>query len=97
MSDILSQKSAIYHKAYFHWGELNRWDKTIEEMGELQQAIIKQRYHPSQENQHHLIEELADVTILVEQMRAIIIENGMGAVLAEYDEKKLAKLAGKLP
>ena len=43
----------------------------IEEMGELIQALVKYRRNPCEETRKNIIEEIADVQIMIEQLKLI--------------------------
>lgn len=46
-------------------------DVAIEEMAELQKAIIKHRRYAGEETMAEIIDELADVEIMIEQLKII--------------------------
>ena len=59
-------------RAIDKWGAETQTDKAIEEIGELLQAIMKHRHKPYSEERHaNLLEEIADVEIVLEQLRRI--------------------------
>ena len=61
----------IYKKALEKWGFENQRDKAIEEMSELTKAFIKERQYPSVKKTIDVVQEIADVEILMGQMRLI--------------------------
>lgn len=61
-------KTEIYEKTLIAWGMTSQMDMLIEECAELIQAVQKLKRCPTLEN---VIEELADVEIMCEQMRFI--------------------------
>ncbi len=58
-------------QALDHFGELNQLDKAQEELGELITALARWRADRSVENSIAVIDEIADVTIVTDQLREI--------------------------
>lgn len=54
-----------------HYGTLNQKLIAIEEMAELQKAIVKDIRQNSKENTDAVIEEIADVQVMLEQLKMI--------------------------
>lgn len=54
-----------------HYGTLNQKLIAIEEMAELQKAIVKTIRQNSKENTEAIIEEIADVQVMLEQLKII--------------------------
>lgn len=54
-----------------HYGTLNQKLIAIEEMAELQKAIVKHIRQESEENINSAIEEIADVQVMLEQLKMI--------------------------
>lgn len=54
-----------------HYGTLNQKLIAIEEMAELQKAIVKDIRQNSKENTDAVIEEVADVQVMLEQLKMI--------------------------
>ena len=52
-----------------HYGELNQHDKAIEECNELAVAIKDYMKLPTAENRFRMIDEMADVTVMLEQLK----------------------------
>lgn len=63
---MTDEQKAKCHEIADHYGEEHQMLKAVEEMAELTQAIIKYLDDPAEWNA--LIEELADVLIMVEQL-----------------------------
>ena len=63
----VSNKS-VYIEAITTYGEIPQIDVAIEEMAELTQAISKYRRYKDTEDFLNLVEELADVNIVLEQV-----------------------------
>lgn len=53
------------------YGTKHQQDIAIEEMSELQKAIIKCRRNPSKETFNNVVEEIADVQVMLEQLKLI--------------------------
>lgn len=82
-------------EAVRQFGRLSQIIKSLEEMGELAQALAKWlNGAPEWDN---IIEEIADVGIMLEQLDYIVRESHMGTVsLDEMKQRKIARLAGML-
>lgn len=57
--------------AIMELGVRSQTDKAIEEMSELIKALLKYRRQPDHFNRDHVIEEMADVGIMLDQLRMI--------------------------
>ena len=53
------------------YGIKHQEDKAIEELAELQKAILKHREHNNCETEKSVIDEIADVSIMLEQLKII--------------------------
>jgi NTP pyrophosphatase (non-canonical NTP hydrolase) len=62
----------IFKAAIEKFGEKNQQDMCIEECAELIQAINKWRRKPCAFTFHNLLEEIADVEIMLAQLKLII-------------------------
>ena len=85
-----SQKKALYAEALAHYGLNSQIFMVFEEMGELQDALAK--YIRGRGTTEAVITELADVSIMVEQMAQLF---GVEDFRAEK-ERKLNRLASRL-
>ena len=85
------QSSEIYQKALDKWGTNFQIIMVMEEMSELQKALIK--HIRGKGNRSDIIEELADVDIMLEQMK--IAFNCAEDVMIVKSEK-LSRLEGLL-
>ena len=74
-----SNNKTIYKKAIETYGEIPQIDVAIEEMAELTQALSKYK----RGKQHNVEEEIADVSIMLEQLKII------------FDNKKVKKIKNK--
>lgn len=80
----------VLSRAIAHWGADTQTDKAIEEMGELMQAIMKYRHKGhSQERLTSLLEEIADVEIMLTQLKTIYDKH---CVIPAIKERKLNRL-----
>lgn len=68
----LEKRKELYQKALKLWGPTAQVFMLMEEIGELMQAVSKYYRKPSAENKEHLAEEIADVEIMLEQMRVVL-------------------------
>lgn len=88
----------IIAAAVKHYGIKNQLLKTVEELSELQRAIVRTLIdsnvndEPDMELFENLIEETADVRIMVTQMMLIL---GVDVVTAE-ENRKLRRLAERM-
>jgi NTP pyrophosphatase (non-canonical NTP hydrolase) len=62
----------VYRKAIDTWGETAQLDQTIEELAELIQAINK---YKRTKNIEPMLEEIADVEIMISQMKYLLTCN----------------------
>ena len=85
-------KIKLYKKAVKTWGYASQLLMAVEEMAELTQAIshlLRDRNYAKSE----IIEELADVEVMCEQLRVIIDKNDK---IDKIKEEKLARLSEML-
>ena len=74
-----------------HYGEENQIDKTIEEMSELTQALIKYKHCGGDLFKEKVIEEIADVEIMLDQIKYLLKITDKSMISA-----KMYKLARRL-
>ena len=93
------ERIEVYNKATELWGEVAQYDQCIEEMGELIVAINKYKrkvlYKEYKENKkiiENLVEEIADVSMCLEQMRYFFRDYNIDEVL----DKKMQKFIGQI-
>ena len=86
-------KQELYKKAITQWGATNQMDMVVEECAELIQAINKVKRDGSIDNEAKLCGEIADVEIMIEQLRLIINKNEHIEQIKEY---KLMRLNDRL-
>lgn len=88
----IEDREAIYCRAIAHYGAERQIIKAIEEIGELLEEIA--RYKGGAANQWELMDEIADVTIMLEQMR--LIAEIDPAELESRIAYKLGRLTGRM-
>ena len=81
---------SIYKQAIDKFGSGKQFIKAVEELAELQQAIIKKFLNPDVENDN-LFEEIADVEIMLSQIK---IMYDCHDIIETVKEKKLKRLKG---
>ncbi|MDO8609574.1 MAG: hypothetical protein Q7R95_03420 [bacterium] len=74
------------------WSKSNQEDMVIEEMSELTKAILKQRRKPSIENNNKILEEIADVDLMIDQMKYIY--RRYKPEIYKIKQKKIDRLKG---
>lgn len=77
------QRAQVYDKALLHYGKEGQLVVALEELSECQKEICKVMRGDG--NLEHLAEEIADATIMLEQVRLIFDLNEM--VSREVDRK----------
>ena len=82
----------IMCRAVFEHGGLQQEDVAIEELAELQHAIIKHRRYGTPETRQHIIEEVADVSIMLYQLLLIHGFTGLDAITNAKLQRLLARL-----
>ena len=81
----------VYTNALIRYGDRKQMVKCVEELAECQQAICK--IILGGENFDHLAEEVADATIMLEQMRLMFNINDR---VCEYMDEKVLRLDRRL-
>lgn len=79
----------LYAKAITSYGKQGQTDVAMEEMGELIQALIKYRRKENQENLEHIREEIADVQIMIDQLKIIYDwhDESISKIMAEKKQR----------
>ena len=95
MNTLFEKHRKTMFEAISKWGENKQTDMLHEEIGELLQAINKHKRKNSLENRENLLEEIADVEIMLEQLKLIVAGSAHSAV-EDYKERKLERLREKL-
>lgn len=82
------ERKEIYDKAIRKWGGLSQFNKVIEETGEFLQALSELT-----DDKDHLAEEIADLSIMLEQVEHICdIEEDV----EQYKEFKINRLKDRV-
>lgn len=96
----LDERKELYNKAYHNYGKINQTIKAIEEMSELQKELSKavQRMFENKtiENISQIVEELADVEIMVEQLQFNFLEGKHDNKIEYVKQFKLNRLKDRL-
>ena len=97
MEDIMltkEQRLQVYEQATSLWGVIAQYDQCIEEMGELIVAINKYKrkclygeYKNDEKIINNLIEEIADVSICLEQMQYFFKDKNIDEVIEQKMQK----------
>lgn len=86
------EQKAVLEKAIRHYGFDSQADIAIEEMSELTKAIIKDRRYQSMETLTNIYEEIADVLIIVEQLRLAFYHEAVDKIV----RAKIARLEQRI-
>jgi NTP pyrophosphatase (non-canonical NTP hydrolase) len=94
----IEERKAILQKALNTWGEVAQLDMVIEEASELIQAIQKYKRKPTEENSQHILEEMADVYIMLGQLEVLLDSYPAEGRpdLTEWVKRKLNRLQNRL-
>ena len=87
---MTEEQKAKCHKIADHYGEEHQMLKAVEEMAELTQAIVKgiSGENPQYSVNMNLIEEYADMMIMMEQLKFFMHSHGvLGAVRYNIEYK----------
>lgn len=85
------QRLQTYINAFIQYGEEKQTIVAIEELSEAQKELCK--FMRGLGNKEHLAEEIADATIMLEQMRYIFDVNDM---VSQKMDEKIRRLDDKL-
>ena len=89
----ITQRQVVYRKAIERFGSPNQMIKAIEEMSELTKVLAKILVMGGEVSLDELIEEVADVTIMMEQLRLIFNINDE---VCEIMDSKIRRLEGRV-
>lgn len=89
----METRKKIYEDARIKWGSINQLTVAIEELSELQKEICKYFRH---EGKHEdLIEEVADVSIMLEQIILMFdIQDDVNKVMEEKLQRLKRRIEG---
>lgn len=93
-------ENEILSGAIAHYGELTQMVKTCEELAELQQAICKyiNAANPPQQGAalDHIFEEMADVEIMLEQLKLIFGYDFSTLTINGWKQRKMERLIKRI-
>lgn len=89
----IRQRQMVYRKAIERFGPPNQMIKAIEEMSELTKVLAKILVMGGEVSLDELIEEVADVTIMMEQIRLIY---NIDDEVCEMMDGKVKRLEGRV-
>lgn len=96
--DDQTERTQLYKKAIVRFGVKSRLGKALEEFCEASAAITRflsrPEGHSSGQIRDSLFEELADASIMVEQLKVLFADqtDTRGRSIAQIQEEKLARL-----
>jgi len=85
----IRQRQMVYRKAIERFGPPNQMIKAIEEMSELTKVLAKILVMGGEVSLDELIEEVADVTIMMEQLRLMYNINDEVCAMMDGKVKRL--------
>lgn len=88
---MTDQERSVFERALEHYGADVQTTVLVEEMAELQKEICK--YWRGRPNYDHIAEELADVSIMIDQMRLLF---QCGGAVQGWRLEKVRRLAQRL-
>lgn len=94
MNKIETKK--LYKDAVEKWGLPLQFGMLMEECAELIQATNKIMRKESPESWKQLAEEMADVEIMIDQLKSVINWQNLETHVAEYKEEKLQRLKKRI-
>lgn len=89
---LKNEKTILCGKAIANYGREHQMDKAVEELGELLTEVARYRQDVGRKNA--LVGEMADVTIMLEQLK--IIAGISDEYLEDVISYKLGRLAGRM-
>lgn len=80
-----------------HYGLRKQMRQTVEEMAELTQVICKAERYDLDTVRDHLVEEVADVSIMIDQLEYLLGDSRIAQIKAEKIERQKRRIEdGKL-
>jgi len=86
-SDLLQEYRPVLKEAIKKWGNQSQLNMLHEEIGELMQAINKFNRKGDYQSRDNLHEEIADVEIMLEQLKLMIDGNPRAGIYSHKCEK----------
>ena len=82
-----------------HYGLRKQMRQTVEEMAELTQVICKAERYDLDTVRDHLVEEVADVSIMIDQLEYLLGDNRIEQIRAEKiarQKRRIEDAGGKM-
>lgn len=76
-----------------HYGLRRQLCQTVEEMAELTQVICKIRRYGMATVRDHLVEEVADVSIMIDQLEYLLGDNMIAKIREEKIKRQLERIS----
>ena len=92
----LSEREKVYKMAIDKWGEKAQLEQAQEEATELALAVRKHIRNNNNESFNNLIEEIADVEIMIEQIKFMHNDFGFQDLVDAQKAFKINRLIGRL-
>ncbi len=83
----------VLNEAWQKYGKAPQMDMLVEECAELIQAVNKERRKPGFVSENHLAEEIADVEIMLHQVKSGL---GLNEQVEAWKEGKVKRLAERI-
>ena len=78
-----------------HYGLHKQLRQTVEEMAELTQVICKAERYDLDMVRNHLAEEVADVSIMIEQLEYLLGDNLIAKIREEKIKRQLERISNE--
>lgn len=88
----MTDQRKVMIQAIAHYGQEHQIDKAIEEFAELTQALIKHRQGNTAKTANNVLEELADASIMIDQLTIIYSKKAVDAVRQEKIDRLKSRL-----
>lgn len=75
-----------------HYGLRKQMRQTVEEMAELTQVICKAERYDLDTVRDHLVEEVADVSIMIDQLEYLLGDSRIAQIKAEKIERQKRRI-----
>lgn len=77
------------------YGLHKQFRQTVEEMAELTQMICKAERYDLDTVRDHLVEEVADVSIMIDQLEYLLGDNMIAQIREEKIKRQIARINGE--
>lgn len=92
----LEEQMYILKKNIEHYGQENQLRQFQEELAEAIVAVSHYLRNNSAENKHNLLEEIADITIMLNQIHCFILSKDDLETMIQIQEQKIQRLQQRL-